>query len=97
MRMEGGIDACRKGKTALTRSTDFDRIGGRLPVNIDRHGRSAVFRTLVQEIRLPIDDSGDIGKAHRSAVMVSNDERRIFRGEKELIVILEDDAAVACE
>ena len=98
MRMEGGIDACRKGKRDLHAIAGFDRIGGRLPENIDRHGRSAVFQTLVQEIRLPLDDSGDIGKAHRSAVMVSNDERRIFVGHKELIVILQHEAAVcACE
>ena len=94
IRIEGGMEACRKGKSASTRSTSGDGVGGRLLIDLNEDRGLAVHRSGIQPVELTIDHLGYIGEAHWGPVVIGNDQRRIFPGDEKLVIVVQNETAV---
>ena len=76
-------------KQRLNGIDDADDVGARLPLNVQNDGRVGVHPRGVLGVLRAVDDGGHVGKAHRRAVAVGDDDRPVLRAGLQLIVIVD--------
>ncbi len=94
IRMEGGMEACKKGKRSKTRSDCGDGIGSGLLIYLNEDRGLAVDASGIQPVELIIDHLSYIREAYWGALVIGNDEGRVLPGDEELVIVVQNKTAV---